>query len=96
MNFADGVLLDEGDGPRFKNEVMSVRIPPPIDAEAPLVEAGAKPRPVVFGIRPEDLYDRLFVTEAPADADSCNFVIQFFNKNGTGTFLADDVTVEEK
>ncbi|HAH05601.1 MAG TPA: glycerol-3-phosphate ABC transporter ATP-binding protein [Elusimicrobia bacterium] len=59
MNFADGVLLDEGDGPRFKNEVMSVRIPPPIDAEAPLVEAGAKPRPVVFGIRPDDIYAKM-------------------------------------
>lgn len=33
---------------------------------------------------------------APADADSCNFAIQFFNKDGKGTFYADDVTVEEK
>jgi len=34
--------------------------------------------------------------EAPAGADSCNFVVQFFNKDGKGTFLMDDVTVEEK
>jgi multiple sugar transport system ATP-binding protein len=59
MNFAEGELLDEGDGPRFKNEVMSVRIPQPIDAEAPLVPAGAKPRAVVFGIRPDDIYAKL-------------------------------------
>ncbi len=34
--------------------------------------------------------------EAPADADGCNFVIQFFNKDGKGVFFADDVTAEEK
>lgn len=33
---------------------------------------------------------------APADADNCNFVIQFFNKDGKGAFFADDVTIEEK
>lgn len=34
--------------------------------------------------------------EAPADADGCNFVVQFFNKDGKGAFFIDDVTVEEK
>lgn len=33
---------------------------------------------------------------APADADACNFVIQFFRKDGSGGFYADDVMVEEK
>jgi hypothetical protein len=33
---------------------------------------------------------------APADADSCKFVIQFFNKDGKGTFYADDVSAGEK
>jgi len=34
--------------------------------------------------------------EAPADADGCNFVVQFFNKDGKGAFFIDDVTAEEK
>lgn len=33
---------------------------------------------------------------APAEADSCNFVIQFFNREGQGGYYADDATVEEK
>lgn len=33
---------------------------------------------------------------APTDADSCNFVIQFFNKDGQGSYYADDASVEEK
>ncbi len=33
---------------------------------------------------------------APADAESCNFVIQLFNKEGKGTFYADDAIAEEK
>ncbi|MBI5243581.1 MAG: sn-glycerol-3-phosphate ABC transporter ATP-binding protein UgpC [Elusimicrobia bacterium] len=56
MNFIDGTLLDEGDGPRFKNEVMSVRIPLPLDAQAPRAPEGGKPRSVVLGIRPDDIY----------------------------------------
>ena len=30
--------------------------------------AGYAGKPVVFGIRPEDLYDKLFVTDAPLDS----------------------------
>ena len=33
---------------------------------------------------------------APAEADACNFVIQFFRKDGSGTYYADDTVVEEK
>ncbi|MFA5336423.1 MAG: carbohydrate binding domain-containing protein [Candidatus Omnitrophota bacterium] len=33
---------------------------------------------------------------APADADACNFVIQFFRKDGSGGYYADDIMVEEK
>lgn len=33
---------------------------------------------------------------APADAESCNFVIQLFSKDGKGTFYADDAIAEEK
>jgi hypothetical protein len=29
-------------------------------------------------------------------ADGCNFVIQFFNKDGKGTFYADDAAMTEK
>jgi hypothetical protein len=34
--------------------------------------------------------------KAPADADACNFAIQLFRKDGSGTFYADDVVVLEK
>lgn len=33
---------------------------------------------------------------APVDADSCNFVIQFFNKDGKGTYYADDASASER
>lgn len=33
---------------------------------------------------------------APQEADSCNFVIQFFNKDGQGGYYADDASAEEK
>ncbi|MDD5270628.1 MAG: carbohydrate binding domain-containing protein [Candidatus Omnitrophica bacterium] len=33
---------------------------------------------------------------APDGADSCNLVIQFFNKDGKGTFYADDAVISEK
>lgn len=33
---------------------------------------------------------------APQEADSCNFVIQFFNKDGQGGYYADDANAEEK
>lgn len=33
---------------------------------------------------------------APAEADDCNFVIQFFNNGGSGKFFVDDVAAEEK
>jgi hypothetical protein len=33
---------------------------------------------------------------APVDADACNFVIQFFRRDGSGAYYADDAMVEEK
>jgi len=69
MNFVEGSLLDEGDGPRFKNEIMSVRIPMPLDAETPKVEERAAPRPVVMGIRPDDVY-----AKPPEPADGPDLV----------------------
>lgn len=33
---------------------------------------------------------------APSEADSCNFVIQFFNNGGSGKLFVDDVSAEEK
>lgn len=33
---------------------------------------------------------------APADSESCNFIIQFFNKDGKGAFYVDDAVAEEK
>lgn len=48
------------------------------------------------GLSPNDW---TFVTMsgiAPEDADSCNFVINYFNKDGGGTFYVDDATVEEE
>lgn len=38
----------------------------------------------------------MMTSTAPREADSCNFVIQFFNKDGQGGYYADDASVEEK
>jgi len=55
MNFFSGELLDEGDGPLFRNPAMSVRLPGLAEGEPPKAAVGVAGRPVVIGIRPDDL-----------------------------------------
>jgi len=63
MNFVKGVLIKK-DGKLYFNEGnFQVRI---IDAMLPKI-ASYTNREVVFGIRPEDIYDKLFVSEASPD-----------------------------
>ena len=64
MNFLRGSIIKMNGGLYFEEGTFRLRI---VDEMAErLAEYAGKP--VVFGIRPEDLYDKLFVTDAPLDS----------------------------
>ncbi|MCX5790158.1 MAG: sn-glycerol-3-phosphate ABC transporter ATP-binding protein UgpC [Elusimicrobia bacterium] len=56
MNFVRGAFSDIGEGPRFKDDVMSVDLPPLVDGELRKALLDGKPRPAVLGVRPDDVY----------------------------------------
>ena len=56
MNFAHGDLLNDSEGQRFKNPVMTVQLPQLVEG------APDKPRPAILGVRPDD------VSVKPAEA----------------------------
>ena len=59
------------DGRLFLNEgLFKLRI---VDEMAPRL-LPYEGKPVIFGIRPEDLYDKLFVAEAPAESTATSTV----------------------
>jgi multiple sugar transport system ATP-binding protein len=63
MNFIKG-LITRKDGKHYFNEgKFRVRI---VDSMVKAIEPYAD-KEVIFGIRPEDIYDKLFVSEAPPD-----------------------------
>jgi multiple sugar transport system ATP-binding protein len=64
MNFLTGTIQQLNGQLFFHEGAFTVRI---VDDMAPAL-AAYEGRETVFGIRPEDLYDKLFVTEAPADS----------------------------
>ena len=63
MNFLTGTVVRSGQSFFFQNKTLRLRI---VDEMAARL-AAYEQRPVLFGIRPEDLYDKLFITEAPSD-----------------------------
>jgi multiple sugar transport system ATP-binding protein len=63
MNFLSGTITKMKDGVGFSNGRFTLRV---VDEMVSPLQAHLN-RPVVFGIRPEDLYDKLFITDAPTD-----------------------------
>jgi len=63
MNFLTGGIVRSGQGLFFTDGTLRLRV---VDEMAERL-AAYESQPVVFGIRPEDLYDKLFITEAPSD-----------------------------
>jgi len=63
MNFLKGQVVRSGQGLFFSNGTLRLRI---VDEMAARLLA-YEDRPILFGIRPEDLYDKLFITDAPTD-----------------------------
>ncbi|MDP3723150.1 MAG: sn-glycerol-3-phosphate ABC transporter ATP-binding protein UgpC [Candidatus Omnitrophota bacterium] len=63
MNFIPGAILRIGEELFFNEGTFRLRIVD--EMAAPL--AAYEGRAVLFGVRPEDLYDKLFITDAPTD-----------------------------
>ncbi len=63
MNFVPGKIVRRGGDLFFVDEAIQLRIVEEMAARLVAYEHKA----VLFGARPEDLYDKLFITEAPAD-----------------------------
>ena len=64
MNFLKGTIVQIGEALYFNEGAFRLRI---VDEMAQRLSAYLG-RPVTFGIRPEDLYDKLFITDAPGDS----------------------------
>ena len=63
MNFLNGKIIRTEDGLFFNEGQFRLRIVDDMAASLGSYEH----KPIVFGIRPEDLYDKLFITDAPTD-----------------------------
>jgi multiple sugar transport system ATP-binding protein len=64
MNFITGTMSRVGTGLFFTEGTLRLRI---VDEMAARL-ASYERKPILFGIRPEDMYDKLFITDAPADS----------------------------
>ncbi|MBI3324507.1 MAG: sn-glycerol-3-phosphate ABC transporter ATP-binding protein UgpC [Candidatus Omnitrophica bacterium] len=63
MNFLKGQVVRSGQGLFFSDGTLRLRIVDEMAARLLTYED----KPILFGIRPEDLYDKLFITDAPTD-----------------------------
>jgi multiple sugar transport system ATP-binding protein len=63
MNFVSGRVVRQGQSLFFVNGAFRLRV---VDEMAARLSA-YEDREVIYGIRPEDLYDKLFITDAPQD-----------------------------
>jgi len=63
MNFITGRILRQGQNLFFSEGSFRLRVVDEMVARLSSYEN----KPVIFGVRPEDLYDKLFITDAPSD-----------------------------
>jgi len=70
MNFMRGPIVRIGNAMYFKNNAIRLRI---VDEMASGL-ASYEGREVIFGIRPEDMYDKLFITDVPRDSTATAMV----------------------
>ncbi len=64
MNFLTGTIIRVGEALFFNEPLFRLRI---VD-EMVSGLSSYENKPIIFGIRPEDLYDKLFITDAPTDS----------------------------
>lgn len=65
MNFLEGTIIGEGDKIFFmaNDDKFKVRVIKSMESKL----LPYKNKPITFGVRPEDIYDKLFVTDNPTD-----------------------------
>ena len=63
MNFINGRIIRQGQGFYFTEGTFRLRVVEEMTARLSAYEN----QQVIFGMRPEDLYDKLFITDAPSD-----------------------------
>ena len=64
MNFLKGRIIRVGGALFFDEGTFRMRVVEEMAARLGAYEG----KPIIFGIRPEDLYDKLFITDAPTDS----------------------------
>lgn len=84
MNFIQGTIVDEGGDIFFRKDSISVKFRP--DKAAKLKAAKFDGREVIFGIRPQDIFDRLFHPDAPS-VHRVSGTIEVVEPIGSETFL---------
>ncbi|MEK8024106.1 MAG: TOBE domain-containing protein, partial [Candidatus Hydrogenedentota bacterium] len=84
MNFLKGRTAQVGDHVHFQTEGINVRFTP--DKAQKLKDAGYVNKDVVFGIRPQEIHDKLFFPDAP-DERVIRATIEVVEPVGSETFL---------
>jgi multiple sugar transport system ATP-binding protein len=93
MNFLTGEVVKTSDKLYFQNGPFKVRILDPIASKLSAYVG----QEIVFGIRPEDIYDKLFVTEASPDntvraicevVETMGAEAYLYLRSGSSTFVA--------
>jgi multiple sugar transport system ATP-binding protein len=82
MNFVTGKILKKEDGFYFTDHAFSVKIVEDMYDKIASFEGGD----IVFGIRPEDIYDKLFVSEA-SPCNTVKAVVEIVEPMGAEVFL---------
>ncbi|MFH1478628.1 MAG: sn-glycerol-3-phosphate ABC transporter ATP-binding protein UgpC [Candidatus Omnitrophota bacterium] len=82
MNFIEGKVIKKGNGFFFKETSFVVKIVEDMYDEISKHEG----RDVIFGIRPEDIYDKLFVSEASLD-NTVRATVEIVEPMGAEAFL---------
>ncbi len=83
MNFADGKVVKKGDHLYFREGKFDVRVENEI---VPRLSDYAD-QEVIFGIRPEDIYDRLLVGQSPPE-NTIKARVEVVNSAGSEAFLS--------
>jgi multiple sugar transport system ATP-binding protein len=90
MNMVQAMLADNGDGVIVRFGQATLRVPPEVLAERPALRR-YRGRPVVLGIRPEDMEDAALVPGSPPD---CRFPARVELREGMGSDVYLHFTVD--
>jgi multiple sugar transport system ATP-binding protein len=82
MNFIEGMIIKRDGGLYFKEDQFQVKVSEPMYSRI----AGYVDKKVILGIRPEDIYDKLFVGEASPD-NTIKATVEVVEPMGAELFL---------